>query len=364
MLKKTPLFEQHLEMGAKMVPFAGWEMPLQYGSIVQEHHVVRQSAGVFDVSHMRAVDVIGPEAKPYLQTLLANDVAKCQADGQAIYGCMLNEKGGIKDDLITYRLQEDHYRVVVNAATTDSDVEWMQTQIGSLSVTLTPRFDLAMLAIQGPEAIQKLKGILAENIYSAATALKPFHVTMQDDWMVARTGYTGEDGVEILLPNEQVPALWQQLIQADVAPIGLAARDTLRLEAGLNLYGQDMDESLSPLESNLAWTVDLKDPNRAFIGKDAYTALKEAGPAQKLVGIVLEDKGVLRPKMEVYKDMDCQIRMGHITSGTFAPSLQVGIGFSRIQSDPIETCAVMIRGKAVRAKVVRPPFIKKGQANF
>jgi len=364
MLKRTPLFEQHLALGAKMVPFAGWEMPLQYGSLVEEHHMVRKSSGVFDVSHMRAVDIEGVQATEFLRNLLANDIAKLKEDGQALYGCMLNHQAQILDDLITYRIKEDFYRVVVNAGTTESDLDWMQTNAVSFEVKITPRYDLAMLAIQGPEAINKLSGILPPTLGASIEALKPFKTLMYEGWMVARTGYTGEDGVEILLPNEDVTQFWNQLVEAGVAPIGLGARDTLRLEAGLNLYTQDMDDTVTPLDSNLAWTVDVKDENRDFIGKKTYLEQKAQGENKKLVGVVLVDKGVLRPKMKVYQDQAGTQLMGTLTSGTFSPTLSEGIGFARITPQDDTTCWIVIRGKTIQAKIIRPPFLKAGKANF
>lgn len=364
MLKRTPLFEQHLALGAKMVPFAGWEMPLQYGSLVEEHHMVRKSSGVFDVSHMRAVDIEGVQSTEFLRSLLANDIAKLKEDGQALYGCMLNHQAQILDDLITYRIKEDFYRIVVNAGTTESDLDWIQTNAVSFEVKITPRYDLAMLAIQGPEALNKLSGILPPTLGASIEALKPFKTLMYEGWMVARTGYTGEDGVEILLPNEDVTQFWNQLVEAGVAPIGLGARDTLRLEAGLNLYTQDMDDTVTPLDSNLAWTVDVKDENRDFIGKKTYLEQKAQGKNQKLVGVVLVDKGVLRPKMKVYQDQAGTQLMGTLTSGTFSPTLSEGIGFARITPQDDTTCWIVIRGKTIQAKIIRPPFLKAGKANF
>tara|TARA_R110002110_G_scaffold65206_1_gene179891 strand:- start:39457 stop:40572 length:1116 start_codon:yes stop_codon:yes gene_type:complete len=364
MLKRTPLFEQHLALGAKMVPFAGWEMPLQYGSLVEEHHMVRKMAGVFDVSHMRAVDIEGAQASAFLRYLLANNISKLKENGQALYGCMLNHQAKILDDLITYRIKDDYYRIVINAGTTENDLDWIKTNAVSFQVEITPRYDLAMLAIQGPEAFAKLKTLLPQTFYQSIEALRPFKTLMHDNWMVARTGYTGEDGVEILLPNEDATQFWNLLIEAGVAPIGLGARDTLRLEAGLNLYGQDMDDTVTPLTSNLAWTVDTKDVDRDFIGKAAYLQQKDQDAKEKLVGVVLADKGVLRPNMKVYQDQAGTQQIGMLTSGTFSPTLSVGIGFARIHSQEEDTCWVAMRGKTIQAKIIRPPFLKAGKANF
>ncbi|MCS5709559.1 glycine cleavage system aminomethyltransferase GcvT [Candidatus Berkiella cookevillensis] len=364
MLKKTPLYESHKALGAKMVPFAGWEMPLQYTSIVDEHVKVRQSAGIFDVSHMRAVDVEGANATQFLRTLLANDIIKLTKDGTALYGCMLNEQGCILDDLITYRISENSYRIVINAATTDKDLDWMHTQALSYQVRINPRYDLAMIAIQGPQAIEKLSTILSPQLFSQVSKLNYFSACSDEHLFIARTGYTGEAGVEILLPNEQAAAFWHKLIAQDFYPIGLGARDTLRLEAGLNLYGQDMDETVTPLTSNLAWTVDFKDSNRLFIGRSALLRQKEAGITQKLVGVVLKEKGVLRPHMCVYADKEATQQIGLLTSGSFSPTLSKGIGFAQLDAWDMPYCWIEIRGKCLEAQIIKPPFVKAGKSNI
>lgn len=364
MLKKTPLNESHKKMGAKMVPFAGWEMPLHYSSIIDEHAQVRQNAGVFDVSHMRAVDVLGSESKSFLRHLLANDVQKLHENGAALYGCMLNEQGGILDDLITYRINQETYRLVVNAATTEKDLDWIQTHALNYKVKIQPRNDLAMLAIQGPKALDKLKMCLSADMHQQVLQLKPFTALEWKSWFIARTGYTGEQGVEIVLPNEDSVAFWERLVEQSIHPIGLGARDTLRLEAGLNLYGQDMDESVTPLESNLAWTVDLKDDARTFVGKAALLQQKKKGLSKQLVGVVLKEKGVLRPHMVVYADESGIDKLGTLTSGSFSPTLGTGIGFAQIKLGNQTACWIEMRGKYMAAQIVKPPFVKSGKPNI
>ncbi|MGB1111094.1 MAG: glycine cleavage system aminomethyltransferase GcvT, partial [Gammaproteobacteria bacterium] len=242
--QQTPLYESHLEFGAKIVDFGGWDMPLHYGSQVQEHHVVRQDAGMFDVSHMTVVDITG-DCRGYLSHLLANDVAKLKTPGKALYSCMLNEDGGVVDDLIVYFQRDDWFRMVVNAATRDKDMAWLEKQTDGFDVHLNERSDLAMIAVQGPKAREKA-AIALGDVMAPASELKPFNAVECGDMFVARTGYTGEDGYEIMLPATNAADAWKALTEAGVAPAGLGARDTLRLEAGMNLYGTDMDENTSP----------------------------------------------------------------------------------------------------------------------
>ena len=354
---KTPLFEVHEKIGARIVPFGGWDMPLHYGSQLEEHHAVRRGAGMFDVSHMRVVDVTGAGSLDFLRRLLANDVAKLKAPGKALYSCMLNEQGGVVDDLITYFRAPDSYRIVINAATADKDLAWMQTVSEGYEVTVEPRRDLAMIAVQGPEARDKATPLLPEDLRVAAMELKPFFAVEDATWFVGRTGYTGEDGFEIMLPTEQAPALWNALVEAGVAPCGLGARDTLRLEAGMNLYGQDMDEDVSPLESGLAWTLAWDPAERDFIGRAALEAQRARGGLRRFVGLLLTGRGVLRGHQKVLKDGNVA---GEITSGGFAPTLERSIALARVEQDLGETCEVEIRGKAVGARVVEPPFVRKG----
>ena len=291
--QRTPLYEQHLALGAKMVDFGGWDMPLHYGSQVEEHHQVRRDCGVFDVSHMTVVDVTGAQAKAWLQHLLANDVERLKTPGKALYSGMLNERGGVIDDLIVY-LTDWGYRVVVNAATRDKDLAWMQAQTAGFDVALNERAELAMLAIQGPNARAKTAELVTPARAALIHELKVFQGLPEGDWFIARTGYTGEDGLEIMLPAEQAADFLTELVGAGIAPIGLGARDTLRLEAGMNLYGQDMDEDTSPLAANMAWTIAWEPAERQFVGRSALESQRAAGNQPKLVGLVLEERGVLR----------------------------------------------------------------------
>jgi aminomethyltransferase len=352
---RTPLFAAHLAAGARMVDFSGWEMPIHYGSQIDEHHQVRQDAGMFDVSHMTVVDIQGAHCRPYLQRLLANDVARLTASGKALYSCMLNERGGVIDDLIVYYLAEDTFRLVVNAATRVKDLGWMREQAQGFEVNLSERADLAMIAVQGPAARDKALTVIPPE--AAAAQLPPFFAVQFDSLFVARTGYTGEDGFEITVPAEQAVGLWNCLLGAGVKPCGLGARDTLRLEAGMNLYGQDMDEDVSPLESALGWTVAMKD-GRDFIGRKALEVQRSAGVSRRLVGLVLQDRGVLRAGQAVYS-ADGE---GITTSGGFSPTLQRAIAFARIPAGKATECAVDIRGKRLSARVVKPPFVRDGKA--
>ncbi|RTZ59403.1 MAG: glycine cleavage system aminomethyltransferase GcvT, partial [Gammaproteobacteria bacterium] len=300
MTNRTPLYDTHLECGAKMVDFAGWDMPIHYGSQIDEHHKVRTDAGMFDVSHMVITDLQGGDAKDYLRYLLANDVEKLKIKGKALYSCMLKENGGVIDDLIVYYMNDDWYRMVINAATTDKDIAWMERQAADTDVQIQPRRDLGMIAIQGPNAREKTLPLLPEELREAAGQLEPFHAATNGEWFVGRTGYTGEDGFEVLLPENQVIALWNALAGAGVRSCGLGARDTLRLEAGMNLYGADMDEDTSPLESGLAWTVPLGNLERDFIGRSALVVQKVSGGLPLFTGVLLEGKGVLRNHQKLY----------------------------------------------------------------
>jgi aminomethyltransferase len=355
---KTPLYQTHLDAAARMVDFGGWDMPVHYGSQIEEHHAVRRDAGVFDVSHMLIADVHGPHARDYLRHLLANDVAKLKAPGKALYSCMLNEHGGVVDDLIVYRSDDQRFRVVVNAGTRDKDVAWLQRHVTGFEVTVRPRTDLAMLAIQGPNARAKVAPLLGEH-GAAALELNAFFGRQCGEYFVARTGYTGEDGWEIMLPAASVAAFWSALRAAGIAACGLGARDTLRLEAGMNLYGNDMDERRTPLESGLTWTVAFDPPDRNFVGRAALEAQRAAGVAHKLVGVVLEDRGVLRSHQKVVIE---GVGEGELTSGTFSPTLQRSIGFARVPAATGERVAIDIRGKLLPARVVKYPFVRNGHA--
>ncbi len=355
--KQTSLFSEHQALNAKIVDFAGWDMPLHYGSQLNEHHMVRETAGMFDVSHMTIVDLHGTEVKAFLQYLLANDVAKLKQAGKALYSCMLNEKGGVVDDLIVYYFDEMHYRLVVNSGTREKDLAWINLQAKPFSLTITPRPDLSIIAIQGPEAIKLVKQILPEQSKVIDT-LATFFAIESNGWFIARTGYTGEDGLEIMLPNTEAPAFWQQLLAAGVKPCGLGARDTLRLEAGMNLYGNDMNDDTSPLESNLAWTIAWEPAERDFIGRRVLEQQRRDGIKQRMVGLVLQERGVLRSHQKVVAE---GIGEGETTSGTFSPTLQEGIAFARVPVATGNSVKVDIRGKLVPAKVIKFPFVRNGK---
>jgi aminomethyltransferase len=368
-LKATPLNSVHRAAGAKMVDFGGWDMPVNYGSQIEEHNAVRTDAGMFDVSHMCVVDLHGANVRPFLRGLMANNVDKLQAAGKALYSCMLNPDGGVIDDLIVYFFREDWFRLVVNAGTAEKDIAWIRQQNDATGsgVSITPRRDdlsddgIALIAVQGPNAREKAWQVLPA-ARPASEAMKPFNVTIVNDTpfgevMVARTGYTGEDGFEIGVPATQAAALWNALAAAGVKPAGLGARDTLRLEAGMNLYGQDMDDSVSPLDAGLAWTVDLV-AERDFIGK---AALQQKGQQQNFVGLILREKGgILRAHQKV---VAASGKAGEITSGTFSPSMQQAIALARV---PVEvqvgdTVHVEIRDKKLAASVVKLPFVRNGK---
>lgn len=362
-LKRTPLYATHVAAGAKMVDFGGWQMPLHYGSQIDEHHAVRRRAGIFDVSHMCVVDVDGGGSRDFLRALLANDVAKL-TPGKALYSCMLNASGGVVDDLIVYWIHTDLYRVVVNATTTDKDIAWMHKVAHErrIPVAILPRRELAMLAVQGPQARALLRQVMEGLDGDAAAAidrLKPFAAAVVDEFFIARTGYTGEDGCELVLPADEAPDLWQRLVAEGVTPCGLGARDTLRLEAGLALYGQDMDETVTPLESGLAWTVDFKEP-RDFIGRAALQMQLAAGNLRQLVGLKLAGGGVLRSHQKVATAHGA----GEITSGTYSPTLECSIALARVPAGVKvgDTVQVDIRGKPANALVTKYPFVRHGKA--
>jgi aminomethyltransferase len=341
--------------GAKMVDFGGWEMPLNYGSQIEEHHAVRRDAGMFDVSHMCAVDIDGLRPKSFLKRLIANDVGKLTQPGKALYSAMLNASGGVIDDLIVYWRGGDRYRVVINAATATKDLAHMNRIAEAYDADITPRRDVAMIAVQGPQAREKV--FTARPAWRAAgEGLGVFHAAEFGEVFLARTGYTGEDGFEITLPAAQALKLWSELKDAGVRECGLAARDTLRLEAGMNLYGNEMSETVSPLDAGLGWTVDTKS-ERDFIGRDA---LENKGQNWNLVGLKLLDKGVMRAHMKVFMPSG----EGETTSGTFSPTLGVSIALARVPlavkaGDEVE---VDIRGKRVKALVTKPSFVRHGKA--
>lgn len=361
MAKQTHLFSAHNQLGALMVDFAGWKMPLHYGSQIEEHRSVREHAGIFDVSHMSIVDVTGTGAKDFLSHLLANNVDKLNEPGRALYGCMLNPEGGIIDDLITYFISPTQYKVVVNAATTEKDLAWFQKQASDFDVQIQRREDLSLLAIQGPQAREIAAHALGGDVAAIIASLKPFRCETCQDWVIARTGYTGEDGIEIMLPHEDALKCWNQMIAAGVLPIGLGARDTLRLEAGLNLYGTDMDEATTPYESNLGWTVAMEPETREFIGRTALREQAQGTTDYKLVGLVMHKKGVLRSGLDVFQAGE---KVGQITSGTFSPTLKKSIAFARIKTPIADQYMVDIRGKQHQVSVVHTPFVKNGKPNI
>lgn len=407
MPKQTPLYESHLALGGLMVEFAGWDMPLHYGSQITEHQQVREDAGIFDVSHMGIVDIEGPDASAFLRIVLANNIDKLkehkvkdnskitnilknsgetkglgQNFGQALYSCMLNEKGGVIDDLIVYDLALEHFRLVVNAARTEFDLAWLNQHKGALSVNIIHRTDLGILAIQGPKAREKTS-LAFPSLGANIKELKPFqffctrsilakpmqsqkHVGSETDILIAQTGYTGEDGLEVILPKADLKTFWNTCLAVKISPIGLGARDTLRLEAGLNLYGQDMDESVTPFESNLAWTVAFLPPDRNFIGREVLNLQQSQGISKKLVGILLLEKGVLRHGQRVFKGEAC---VGEVTSGSFSPRLKKSIALARIQSniqedsrDDKEDYRVEIRNQLLKIQIVKPPFVRRRHA--
>jgi aminomethyltransferase len=362
MTQKTILNDAHRALGAKMVDFGGWDMPLSYGSQLDEHHQVRRDAGMFDVSHMTVVDLRGARVREFLRRLVANSVDKLQKPGKALYTCMLNARGGVIDDLIVYFLAEDFFRLVVNAATRDKDLAWISAQAAPFGVQVDERPELAMIAVQGPNARAKVLDLLSADTAPAASKITRFAATeaVTRDGIplfLARTGYTGEDGFEIVVPQERAVALWDALLAAGVKPAGLGARDTLRLEAGMNLYGQDMDEDVTPYEAALAWTVAL-DEGRDFTGRPALEAQQAAGVPRRMVGLVMDEKGVLRHGQAVRTAAGD----GEILSGTFSPTLGKAIAFARVPAGELGEVRVDIRGRDVPVRVVKFPFVRDGKA--
>ena len=362
-LKTTPLHAAHIALSARMVDFGGWDMPVNYGSQIDEHQAVRKASGMFDVSHMQVVDVRGAGVRGFLRTLLANNVDKLKVAGKALYSCMLHAKGGVIDDLIVYYFSEEMFRLVLNAGTAEKDIAWMRAQCSALNlqnVAIEPRPDLSIVAVQGPQARERVWDVMPST-REATQEMKPFNGAICGnspfgDVMLGRTGYTGEDGFEVIVPAAQVNALWTALLAVGVTPCGLGARDTLRLEAGMNLYGQDMDESISPLNAGLSWTVDLSVP-RDFIGR---SALEADGQQHAVVGLILLEKGgVLRAHQKVHTE----VGEGEITSGTFSPTMNQSIAFARVPiSTPVGcTVKVAIRDKLLAARVVKLPFVRNGK---
>jgi aminomethyltransferase len=353
MALKTILYDTHVLQGAKIVDFGGWDMPLHYGSQIDEHHAVRRDAGVFDVSHMAVVDLSGERVREFLRYLLANDVGRLKTPGKALYSCMLLPGGGVLDDLIVYFLGEGEYRLVVNAGTRDKDLAWIRQHAAAFGVGVVARDDLSMIAIQGPNARDRTLALLPAAQRDAARELATFSAAAFGAWCIARTGYTGEDGFEVMLPSADATGLWQALHAQGVRPAGLGARDTLRLEAGMNLYGSDMDEKHHPLESGLAWTVAFEPAARDFIGREALEKLRLT-TSERLVGLLLEDRGVLRGHQRI-------VPAGEVTSGTFSPTLNRSIALARVPNTAASPVHVEIRGKLHAARIVKPPFVHHGK---
>ncbi|MGK3126504.1 glycine cleavage system aminomethyltransferase GcvT [Candidatus Pantoea formicae] len=361
MTQQTPLFEQHQACGARMVDFHGWMMPLHYGSQMDEHHAVRNDAGMFDVSHMTIVDLRGARTREFLRHLLANDVAKLTQPGKALYTGMLNASAGVIDDLIVYFMSEDFFRLVVNSATREKDLAWIKQHAQPFGVELTERDDLALIAVQGPHAQQKAQTLFTAAQREAVAGMKPFFGVQAENLFIATTGYTGEAGYEIAMPNSEAADFWQKLLAAGVKPAGLGARDTLRLEAGMNLYGQEMDEGVSPLAANMGWTISWEPSDRDFIGRDALEAQRAKG-TEKLVGLIMTEKGVLRNGLPVrFTDEQGQLQQGIITSGSFSPTLGCSIALARVPAGIGEQAIVEIRNREMPVKVTKPIFVRAGK---
>ncbi|STX27644.1 glycine cleavage system T protein [Legionella beliardensis] len=359
MIAKTPLHASHAAMGARLVNFHGWEMPLHYGSQLEEHHTVRSSAGMFDVSHMTIVDILGAGGRQFLRKLLTNDVDQLQHSGRALYSCMCNEHGGIIDDLIAYQRAPDNYRIVLNSATREQDLAWIRKKSEGFAVGLQERTELAMVAVQGPDALAKTMSVLTPAQSDAISTLTYFECVDVDNYFFARTGYTGEDGLEIVAPANEINQLWSNLLAANVKPCGLGARDTLRLEAGMLLYGQDMDESTTPLESGLGWTVKWQPEDRDFIGMGALLFQKQQGIKRKFVGLIMDEKAIMRTGQRVV--IPNSQHEGIITSGTYSPTLAKSIALARVPAEAGDEVLVDIRGKLISAYVTKPRFIRNGK---
>jgi aminomethyltransferase len=351
---RTPLYDQHVQASAKLVDFGGWDMPIHYGSQIEEHNQVRTNAGMFDVSHMTVVDITGLEREKFLTWLLANDIRKLKVEGKALYSAMLNDNGCVLDDLIVYS-NKDGYLMVVNCATREKDLAWITKQAAAFDCTITERPELAIVAVQGPKAMDAVSRVIDQDKQNLVASLKIFQGGYSGNWFIARTGYTGERGVEIVLPAEDAKELWAKLADEGVSPIGLGARDTLRLEAGMNLYGSDMDESVTPFESNMGPTVVMEDHD--FIGRSALEKQMVAGTAKELIGLVMTDRGVLRAHYPVFADGEL---VGEITSGAFSPTLAHSIALARVSSSA-GSLTVEIRNKQFAVQRVDPPFVRNGK---
>ena len=345
-----------------MIDFHGWDMPINYGSQLSEHEQVRNSCGIFDVSHMTILDFEGKDVKEFLRKLLANDINALNEDFDGLYSALLNESGGILDDLIAYKL-ESGYRLVFNCATRESDISWVVSQVGDMNVSFSERLDLSMIAMQGPDVFEVLSRCFSAETSNELKKKRPFQGLMENGTLVTTTGYTGEKGVEIMIDNEKANSLWQKAIQSGARPVGLAARDTLRLEAGMNLYGFEMDKMISPLECNMAWTVSLKDKERSFIGKEAFELKKKNGDHDLLKGLLFEDRCIVRSNQEIFFD-EKKTKKGIVTSGTYSPTLKKSIALARIVHSDKETCLAEVRGKIFTAAIGQPRFIKEAKVVF
>ena len=359
--KKTPKHQKHIEAGARIVDFGGWDMPLHYGSQKEEHRAVRTGAGVFDVSHMTIVDLKGQRVRDFLRYLVANDVAKLQDPGKALYTSMLNDDGGVIDDLIIYFMDESWFRLVVNAATREKDLAWIRKHAEPFAVDVDERSELAMVAVQGPKARELAAPCIDAEWRQSALDLKPFYGMEAGDLFVARTGYTGEDGWEIVMPAADAVTIWEQLLAAGVVPCGLAARDTLRLEAAMNLYGSDMDETISPLEAGLGWTIAWEPEDRDFIGRGPLEKMRADSSRRRFVGLLLEDKGVLRNHQRVVVE---GVGEGEITSGGFSPTIGRSIALARVPAGDYDRAQVDVRGKLLNVRIVKTPFVRNGQVRI
>ena len=354
MSQRTPLHQSHLDANAKLVDFHGWELPIHYGSQIDEHLSVRKTSGMFDVSHMTVIDISGSHAGALLRQLLSNDVAKL-ADWQALYSCMCNEAGGVIDDLMVYKLATDRFRLIANAGTRNKDLDWIQQHSGT-DVVVNMVEDSALLAVQGPESESTVSELVqALGLSFNLKQLKKFTAVQHKDWFIGRTGYTGEDGFELLIPSKMAATVFAVLLEHGVSPCGLGARDTLRLEAGMCLYGQDLDEQHTPVESGIAWTVDITDSNREFIGRTVLQQQKLHGTAKHQIALELNQRGVMRAGQEIAQNGKT---VGSITSGSFSPTLQKSIALARVSEAMTADCTVLMRNKAVPVTEVTLPFVR------
>jgi len=352
-MNKTALNESHFALGAKMVNFSDWEMPISYTSLIEEHNAVRGSAGIFDVSHMAVFDFLGGDQIGFFEKIFANDIKKVSQQNKAIYGALLDENGCILDDLIIYH-SNNKFRLVSNCSTREQNKYWYQKYAKEFNVEVVERSDMGILAIQGPKALKKI--VEMDGIDAKVNDLDTFGCFFEGDKLFARTGYTGEDGLEIIIPNADIKNIWENALRLGCVPIGLGARDTLRLEAGLNLYGNDMTNENHPYESNLGWTIDMSDESREFVGKCALLSIDQS-KSQKIVGVILRDKGILRKGYEINHEQG----KGIILSGSYSPTLQLSIGLARVDQGYKENGKVIIRNKALNIDFVSPRFLRQGK---